>query len=73
MKILPEPITRLIDELNKLPTIGPKTASRLAFYILREPKDDAEALGSRYTRCQRAYNLLFSVLQPQRWRTLHRL
>ncbi|NWJ45090.1 MAG: recombination protein RecR [Chloroflexi bacterium] len=64
MKILPEPITRLIDELNKLPTIGPKTASRLAFYILREPKDDAEALArairdvkEHITYCSVCYNL----------------
>ncbi len=44
MRVTAEPVIRLIDELNKLPTIGPKTASRLAFYILRGSKDDAEAL-----------------------------
>ncbi len=44
MRVTAEPVSRLIDELNKLPTIGPKTASRLAFYILRGSKDDAAAL-----------------------------
>src|SRR5438045_439022 len=39
-----EPMTRLIDELKKLPAIGSKTAQRLAFHILRSSDDDAEAL-----------------------------
>ena len=34
----------LIEEFAKMPGIGPKSAQRLAFYILRSPKDDAEAL-----------------------------
>ena len=37
-------MTRLIDELKKLPGIGSKTAQRLAFHILRSSDDDAEAL-----------------------------
>ena len=41
-----EPMTRLIDELKKLPGIGSKTAQRLAFHILRSSGDDAEALAS---------------------------
>jgi len=39
-----EPMTRLIDELKKLPGIGSKNAQRLAFHILRSSEDDAEAL-----------------------------
>lgn len=39
-----EPMTRLIDELKKLPGIGSKTAQRLAFHILRSSDDDAAAL-----------------------------
>jgi recombination protein RecR len=39
-----EPMTRLIDELKKLPGIGSKTAQRLAFHILRSSDNDAEAL-----------------------------
>jgi recombination protein RecR len=41
-----EPMTRLIDELKKLPGIGSKTAQRLAFHILRSSDDDAEALAA---------------------------
>lgn len=38
------PITELIDQLNKLPGIGPKSAQRLAFYLLKASREDAEAL-----------------------------
>jgi recombination protein RecR len=41
-----EPMTRLIDELKKLPGVGSKSAQRLAFHILRSSEDDAEALAS---------------------------
>jgi recombination protein RecR len=41
-----EPMTRLIDELKKLPGIGSKSAQRLAFHILRSSDDDAEALAT---------------------------
>jgi recombination protein RecR len=41
-----EPMTRLIDELRKLPGIGSKTAQRLAFHILRSSDDDAAALAA---------------------------
>lgn len=39
-----EPMTRLIDELRKLPGIGTKSAQRLAFHVLRSSADDAEKL-----------------------------
>ena len=38
------PIARLIDELNKLPGIGPKSAQRLAYHIIRASDEDAGAL-----------------------------
>lgn len=41
-----EPMSRLIDELKKLPGIGGKTAQRLAFHILRSSDEDAEALAA---------------------------
>ncbi|MGC1529814.1 MAG: recombination mediator RecR [Bradyrhizobium sp.] len=41
-----EPMTRLIDQLKKLPGVGSKSAQRLAFHILRSSEDDAEALAS---------------------------
>ncbi|SFS17761.1 DNA replication and repair protein RecR [Granulicella pectinivorans] len=39
-----EPMSRLIDELRKLPGIGTKSAQRLAFHVLRSSAEDAEAL-----------------------------
>jgi recombination protein RecR len=39
-----EPMTRLIDELRKLPGIGTKSAQRLAFHVLRASDEDARAL-----------------------------
>jgi recombination protein RecR len=41
---LPDPLVRLIEELQRLPGIGPKSAQRLAFHILRNPRDQAERL-----------------------------
>ena len=41
---LPEPLARLIEQLQKLPGIGAKGAQRLAFHILKNPRDDAEQL-----------------------------
>jgi recombination protein RecR len=41
-----EPMSRLIDELKKLPGIGAKSAQRLAFHILRSSDEDAEALAA---------------------------
>ena len=41
-----EPMSRLIDELKKLPGIGAKSAQRLAFHILRSTDEDAEALAA---------------------------
>ena len=39
-----EPVTKLIDEFKRLPSIGQKSAQRLAFYILRAPDVDVERL-----------------------------
>jgi recombination protein RecR len=43
---LPDPLLRLIEELQRLPGIGPKGAQRLAFHILRTPRDRADALAA---------------------------
>ena len=43
---LARPLARLIDELSKLPGVGPKTAQRLAYHILRASMSDADALAS---------------------------
>ena len=44
MKVYPEPMINLMEELGKLPGIGRKTAERLAYYILRSPEDEAMKL-----------------------------
>src|ERR671924_361147 len=42
--MLPEPLARLVEQLQKLPGIGAKGAQRLAFHILKNPRDEAERL-----------------------------
>ena len=41
---LPDPLIRLIEELQRLPGIGPKGAQRLAFHILRTPRELTDRL-----------------------------
>ena len=43
---LPDPLLRLIEELQHLPGIGPKGAQRLAFHILKTPREQTDALVS---------------------------
>ena len=42
--VIPDSVTQLIEGFAQLPGIGPKTASRLTFYLLRRPAEQAEAL-----------------------------
>lgn len=49
MPPLVSPIARLVQELAKLPGVGEKTATRLAFHILRAPTEDAAALAQAVT------------------------
>jgi len=42
--VLPDPILRLIEELQRLPGIGPKGAQRLAFHFLKTPREQVDAL-----------------------------
>ena len=44
MRSVAEPIARLIEELNKLPGIGPKSAQRPAYHLLRSPDEEAKDL-----------------------------
>ena len=60
----PEPITRLIEAFNRLPGIGPKSAQRLAYHILRVPEQEAESLARavedvkrRIVLCSRCLNI----------------
>ena len=41
---LPEPLIRLVEQLQKLPGIGAKSAQRLAFHVLKTPREDADRL-----------------------------
>ena len=41
---IPEPVQRLVEAFSRLPGIGPKTASRLTYYLLRQPPDEANSL-----------------------------
>jgi recombination protein RecR len=58
------PLQPLIDELGRLPGIGPKSAQRLAFHLLRMPSEDAIRLADaivsmkeRITLCERCFNV----------------
>lgn len=44
MQTLPEPVQKLVDAFARLPGVGPKTASRLTFYLLRAPEDFSKSL-----------------------------
>ena len=62
--MLAGPIQRLIDELSRLPGIGPKSAQRVAFYLLRSTGDDARRLAEAIAEvkekvrlCVRCFNV----------------
>lgn len=64
MAVTPAPVTKLIDEFSRLPGIGPKTASRLTFYLLRTSAERtlalAEALRELHDKvlfCSECYNI----------------
>jgi len=44
MATIAGPLARLIEEFNRLPGIGPKSAQRLAYHVLRRPNEEAKAL-----------------------------
>ncbi len=59
-----DPIVRLIEEFHKLPGIGPKTAQRLAYYLIRMPSERAHELADaivavkdQVAMCSRCFNL----------------
>lgn len=64
MAFYAEPLEKLIEQLCRLPGIGPKSAQRLAFYILSIPRDEAEGLSSailelkdRIVFCRTCFNI----------------
>lgn len=69
MSSLPKPLKKAIDFFEKLPSIGPKTAKRLAFYLLRLPQEDLDQfanslqqLKKKSLRCQICLNLTEETL-----------
>jgi recombination protein RecR len=59
-----EPINKLIQELNKLPGVGPKSAQRIAYYLLRSPEEQARLLAEsilsvkkQITLCSSCFNV----------------
>lgn len=64
MTQLPTALEELIQELSRLPSVGPKTAQRLAFHILRSDRERADALAkaigdvkARIGYCERCWNI----------------
>lgn len=64
MAYYPEPVARLIDALQKLPGIGPKTAQRLSFFLLKRPVEEVAALAeaisqvkTRIVNCSVCFNV----------------
>jgi len=65
------PVQTLIDELGRLPGVGPKSAQRIAFHLLKLPEADAERLAAairdakaRVRFCDRCFNVAESTLCP---------
>ena len=70
-QILVEPVARLIEEFGRLPGVGPKTASRLTFFLLRAPDEQSQALADALAGlkqdvrlCTRCFNISTGPLCP---------
>ena len=66
-----EPVAKLIEAFNRLPGIGPKTAQRLTYHLLRAPDAEARALASALVAvreevvfCERCFNISDAPLCP---------
>jgi len=64
MSYYPEPVARLIEALQRLPGIGPKTAQRLTFFLLKRPTDEVRELSEslmavkeRIVPCRSCFNV----------------
>jgi recombination protein RecR len=71
MHLLPRSVEKVIDELSKLPGIGPKSASRLTFYLLKQPDHNFQTLvealkqlKSHVLSCKKCFNMSESELCP---------
>ena len=77
-----EPVGRLVEEFHKLPGIGPKTAQRLTYYMVRMPEEEARSLAEavlavkeRIVLCSACFNITESdpcrlCTEPQRDQSL---
>jgi recombination protein RecR len=71
MAVYTQPVQALIDELGRLPGIGPKSAQRIAFHLLKLPAEDVARLASSITDakarvrfCTRCWNFADGELCP---------
>lgn len=71
MSFLPKSIEKTIEEFSKLPGVGPKTAERLVFYLLKKPVSDIERFGDILTNlktgilyCETCKNLTTETICP---------
>jgi recombination protein RecR len=71
MAVYTQPVQALIDELGRLPGIGPKSAQRIAFHLLKLPKEDVARLAmaisdakARVRFCARCWNFADGELCP---------
>ena len=69
--LLIEPVAKLIEAFNRLPGIGPKTAQRLTYHLLRAPDAEARALATALVAvreevvfCERCFNISDAPLCP---------
>ena len=71
MAALIEPVARLIEALSRLPGVGPKTAQRLTYHLLRAPEDEARTLAAaliavrdEVVYCESCFNISTGPLCP---------
>ena len=71
MAVYTPPVQTLIDELGRLPGVGPKSAQRIAFHLLKIPADDVARLAVAITEakarvrfCARCWNFAEDELCP---------
>jgi recombination protein RecR len=69
--VLIEPVARLIEAFNRLPGVGPKTAQRLTYHLLRAPDGEARTLAAALVAvrdevvfCEQCFNISDAALCP---------
>ena len=63
-------LQRLLDELGRLPGIGPKSAQRIAYYLLEADAEEARRLAEAIQKTQKRANALGNVQIPQMQKTI---